>query len=84
MPAARAFEGPQIESRVIRLDPRKIHLRSAFRAPGAVVHVRVCGRVFELWHAQLQLHTGGSATELSATEAWHEAASGDEKTLRQS
>jgi hypothetical protein len=53
MLAPRAFEGPEIESRLTRLNLRKIHLRGALWAPRAVVHVRVCRRIFELRHHAL-------------------------------
>jgi hypothetical protein len=52
--ATGTFEGPAIESRVTRLNPRKVHLRGAFWAPRAIVHIRACRRVFELRHVQLQ------------------------------
>ena len=54
-----AYEGPEIESRLIRLNLRKIHLRDAFWAPRAIVQGRVCRRVFELQHVQLQLKQAG-------------------------
>jgi hypothetical protein len=52
--ATGTFEGPAIESRVTRLNPRKVHLRGAFWAPRAIVHIRACRRIFELWHVRLQ------------------------------
>jgi hypothetical protein len=52
--APGAFEGPVIESQVTRFNPRKVHLRGAFWAPRAIVHVRFCRRVFELRHGRLR------------------------------
>ena len=75
--ALRALESPKIESRFSRINLRKIHLRAAFWAPRAIIHIRLCRRVFELRHVRLPLITGGSATELSATDAWRKAAAGD-------
>jgi hypothetical protein len=57
--ALRAFEGSEIESRLTRLNLRKIHLRGAFWAPRAIIYVRVLRRIFELWHAQLPLIQAG-------------------------
>jgi hypothetical protein len=56
--APRTFEGPVIESRVPRLNPRKVHLRGAFWAPRAIVYVRACRHVFELRHVRLQTGYG--------------------------
>jgi hypothetical protein len=50
--ALRAFEGSEIESRLTRLNLRKIHLRGAFWAPRAIIYVRVFRRIFEWWHVQ--------------------------------
>jgi hypothetical protein len=50
--ALRAFEGSEIESRLIRFNLRKIHLRRAFWAPRAIIYVRVLRRIFERWHVQ--------------------------------
>jgi hypothetical protein len=36
------------------LNPRKVHLRGAFWAPRAIVHVRGCRRVSEFRHVRLQ------------------------------
>jgi len=52
--ATGTFEGPVIESRLTRVNPRKVHLRGAFWAPRAIVHVRACRRVFELRHVRFQ------------------------------
>lgn len=56
VPAAWAYEDPEIESQLPRLHLRKVHLRDAFWAPRAIVHGRVCKRVFELQHVQHDLH----------------------------
>jgi hypothetical protein len=63
--AAWAYKGPEIESRLTRLNLLKIHLRDAFWAPRAIVHGRVCRRVFELQHVQLQLKQAGVLRALS-------------------
>ena len=67
--AARAFEGPEIESRVTRLNPRKIHLRGAFWAPRTIVHIGF-GVYIRSVACASPADTGGSATGLSATDAW--------------
>jgi hypothetical protein len=46
--ASWTCEGPEIKSRFIRLDVRKIHLPAAFWAPGAIIQDRGFGRIFEL------------------------------------
>jgi hypothetical protein len=57
--ALGAFKGPEIESRLTRLNPRQIHLRGAFWAPRAIIHVGVFRRIFELWHVRLPLIQAG-------------------------
>jgi hypothetical protein len=80
--AARAFEGPEIESRVTRLNPRKIHLRGAFWAPRTIVHVRVLGRIFELWHVRLPLIQAGALPNSQPPTPGARAAVSDEKIVR--
>jgi len=45
--ALRAFEGPEIEPRFIRLNPREKHSRGAFWAPRPIIHIWVCRRVLK-------------------------------------
>jgi hypothetical protein len=79
VPAFRALEGPEFESRLTRHNLRKIHLRGAFWAPRTIVHVRECRCVIELWHDVLPLIHRREYYGLSATDAWHEAVADDEK-----
>jgi len=65
----RTFEGAEIEAWLLRLNTRQIHLRRAFWALWADVNRRIFKRVFGKRHLLLLLFAGGSAIELSATDA---------------
>jgi hypothetical protein len=80
--ALRAFESPEIESRLVRLNLCKIHLRGAFWAPRAIVHIRVCRRIFELWHERLPLIQAGVLPNSQPPTPGATASVGDEKMLR--
>jgi hypothetical protein len=84
MLAGRALEGPEIESRVTRLNPCQIHLRGAFWAPRAIVHVRVCGRIFELRHMRLQLIQAGALPNSQPPDPGTRLLPVIKRTLRQS
>jgi hypothetical protein len=77
-----AFEGPEIESRLVRLNLRKIHLRGAFWAPRAIVHVRIFGRIFELWHVRLPLTQAGVLPNSQPPTPGTKAAADDAGTVR--
>jgi hypothetical protein len=65
---ARTFEGTEIETRVLWLNARQIHLRRAFWARRPYINLRIFKRVFRKGHLRLlQLQVG--ATELSLTDA---------------
>jgi hypothetical protein len=69
--APRAFEGPEIESRLTRLNLRQIHLRGAFWAPRAIVRVRVYRRIFELRHGALPpSYRRGALQAINVMLAW--------------
>jgi hypothetical protein len=65
----RTSEGAEIEAWLLRLNTRQIHLRRAFWALWSHVNRRIFKRVFGKRHLQLLLFAGGSAIELSATDA---------------
>jgi hypothetical protein len=81
MLALRAFEGSEIESRLTRLNLRKIHLRGAFWAPRAIIYVRVLRRIFELWHVQLPLIQAGVLPNSQPPTPGTKAAAGDAQTV---